>query len=152
MTDDLRVNNTLRSNTIQAYNATKLTVNDELVVNETLFVDTITKRLANEVTVSGNFAVGDTLMVDTIDSSFASQISISNVVFGSPAVNKKLTVNGNLEVLGNTTFSGAIVGVPVGGQQPGLMSTSVCRLPAAPRRLQQMSVLLEPFLCCNMVI
>ncbi len=38
VTDDLRANNAVKSNTIKAYNATNLTVNDGLVVDETLAV------------------------------------------------------------------------------------------------------------------
>ncbi len=58
VTDDLRSNNTMRSNKTQSCNATKLTVHGGLVVNETLAVDTITKRLANEVTIDRHLVVG----------------------------------------------------------------------------------------------
>ncbi len=61
VTDDLRVINTVRGKTIQAYKATNLTLNDGLAVNETLTVDTITKRLADDVTVDSNVVVGGIL-------------------------------------------------------------------------------------------
>ena len=92
----------MKSNTIQAYNASSLTVNDGLVVNETLTVDTITQRLANEVTVSCDLALGGTLLVGTIDTSFANQITVKdNVVIGTTTTNKNLTVYGNLSLSGS---------------------------------------------------
>ncbi len=128
MTDDLRANNTARSNTIQFYNTTQATVNDNisvagtlaadtltskpaanptvvndsLAVNSTLIVDTITKRLATEVTVDNDLAVGGTLLGDTIDASSASQLSIKdNVVVVSATADKNLTVYGNLSLSGS---------------------------------------------------
>ncbi len=47
VTDDLRAKDAAESNTIQAYDATNLTVIDGLVVEETLTVAAITKGVAN---------------------------------------------------------------------------------------------------------
>ena len=91
MTDDLRANNTEKINTMQAYNATNLTVNVGMVVNEALAADVITKRLANEVAVSSDFVVEGALLVDTINASLASQLSIKdNVVVGLTRANENL--------------------------------------------------------------
>ncbi len=65
VTDDLRANNTVRSNSIQSYDATRVTVNDNIAVTGTLAVDTVTsKTVPSPVVVSDGLTVHNTLAVD----------------------------------------------------------------------------------------
>ena len=81
MTDDLRANNTVRSNAIQSYTATQVTVNDNIAVTGTLAVDTVTsKSAANPVVVNDGLTVNNALTVDTSTKRLASEVTVESTL------------------------------------------------------------------------